>query len=191
MSMILLWLLLLESWLLCKKSMHWVLLSEMRAKFPLKSIAHWFKVHVANVAVLPMVQGRAKVTTTENPVTESRLFDTLVVKISCVIKILYIILIFKKINILVLVYIWMHMSTYFSVVNTIAFYYFTTTNLVMPLSEYLVFLFNFIYKRKRYPEGNSPFSFPRSEKDGNILAWWILCFKIQLRKIWTKVRSYS
>lgn len=68
-----------------------LLLSEMRAKFPLKSIAHWFKVHVANVAVLPMVQGRAKVTTTENPVTESRLFDTLVVKISCVIKILYII----------------------------------------------------------------------------------------------------
>lgn len=64
----------------------------------------------------------------------------------------------------------MHMSTYFSVVNTIAFYYFTTTNLAMPLSEYLVFLFNSIHKRKRYPEGNSPFSFPRSEKDGNILA---------------------
>lgn len=64
----------------------------------------------------------------------------------------------------------MHMSTYFSVVNTIAFYYFTTTNLVMPLSEYLVFLFNSIHKRKRYPEGNSPFSFPRSEKDGNILT---------------------
>lgn len=64
----------------------------------------------------------------------------------------------------------MHMSTYFSVVNTIVFYYFTTTNLVMPLSEYLVFLFNSIHKRKRYPEDKSPFSFPRSEKDGNILA---------------------
>lgn len=65
----------------------------------------------------------------------------------------------------------MHVSTYFySVENTNSLHYFTTTNLVISLSEYLVFLFNSIHKRKRYPEGNSPFSFPRSEKDGNILT---------------------
>lgn len=65
----------------------------------------------------------------------------------------------------------MYVLIYFYFVENInLLYYIMIINLVIFLLEYFVFFFNFIYKRKRYFEGNLLFFFLRSEKDGNILV---------------------